>query len=210
MTPPSSPEPPPRARPLLGIPPRLVVALALVTAGAAVLVAVLVTLATVPAETFPFGTELGMFERIRVATQFVDAPLVALIPLAVLLVRVVDPDSGAARSVVRTVLSGASAVGASLAFFVVLRILADLAAESVGPSRIGALAYDVGALAVAVAGAYWAAMELARSSPPDRTASESASAPGASSSPLGPPAFPSGPPPAGPGPPAESPPPPGR
>lgn len=184
-----------------GVPPRLVVALALVAAGAAVLVAVLLTLATMPADLTVLGAELDVFERVRMATQFVDPPLLALVPLAVLLARLVEPGAAGPNSAAtRTVLAGASAVGAALAFFVVLRLVADLGSEVVAPSRWGALAHDLGAMAVAVAGAYWAAAELARTPPADDG--------GAAPPPLDPPGFPSGPPVAPQGPPPG--PPPGR
>lgn len=180
------------------IPPRLVVALALVGAGGVALVAVLVTMATVPDGT-GLGLEIGVLQRMQLGTRFLDVGLLVLVPLAVLLAGLVEPGTAPAEQATRAVLTGASAVGASLVFFVALRLLANLGGgDLVGPSTAGVLLYDLACLLVAGVGALWAYEELRRRRPKSSTPAPSSPPP-----PAAPGGFPQGPPLAGPPAPAE-------
>lgn len=169
------------------IPPRLLVALALVVAAGLTLVAVLLTMPTISPEEFGF-THFGFLDRVQIGTRLLDVPVLLLVPVAVLLARLVERGGGGAPPVARTVLVGATAVGATLALFVLLRLVAHLGGQEylVGPMpKIGSFFYDLGALLVAVAGPYWAFWELQRSRP--------GTAP-AGGRPAEPPSFPSPPP----------------
>lgn len=173
------------------VPPRLLVALALVGAGAVVVVAVLVSMATVPADVAA-RLDVGILQRVQLGTRFVDIGVVVLVPAAVLLAGLVEPSATVPSSepATRTVMTGASAIGASLALFVFLRLVADLAGgDLVGPSRAGAVVYDLACLLVAGAGASWAYQELQRRRPAPTPPAPAAPSPAA---PVG---FPHGPPP---------------
>lgn len=188
------------------IPPRLLVALALVGAAGLVVLAEIVTMATVSSPDLGVAANLGLLDRLRLGTRLIDLPVVTVVPLAVLLSRLVEPGSPQDhQAATRTVLTGASAVGASLVLLVVVRLLADLGGQEYvvdARPRLAALLIDLGSLLVAGAGALWASRELQRR--PGSSSSSGApmpavppSAPSVPSVP-GPVGFPSGPPQAAP------------
>jgi hypothetical protein len=154
--------------PLVGhTPPRLVVALILVVAAGLTLVAVLLTMPTISPEEFGFAS-FGFLDRIQIGTRPLDVPVLLLVPVAVLLARLVERGGGGAPPAATTVLAAATAVGAALALFVLLRLLAHLGGQEylVDPMpKLGSFFYDLGALLVAVAGPYWAFSELQRTRP---------------------------------------------
>lgn len=202
----TAPSPPPPGTASLGdTPPRLLLALALVSAGGLAIVAVLASMATASVGDLPPATGLSILQRIQLGTQFVDLGLLLVVPLAVLLARLVEPSAAnPSHPATPAVLTGASAIGAGLALFALLRLVADLGGgQLVVAPQIGAVFYDIGSLLVAVGGAYWAYRELRRV-PAGSTAAPAAPVP--PPLPTVPPGFPQGPPPA-PGPP---PPPPAR
>ncbi len=185
------------------IPPRLVVALALVGAAGLIVLAEVVTMASVSSPDLGVVAEIGLLDRLRLGTRLIDLPVVSVVPLAVLLSRLVEAGSPRGhQAATRAVLCGASAVGASLVLLVLVRLLADLGGQEyvIDPRpRLAALLVDLGSLLVASAGAAWAYRELQRSPHPDRMASSRPSAPAPPPSP--PPTtggFPTGPPPAAP------------
>lgn len=175
-------------------PPRLLVALALVAAAGSTLVAVLLTMPTISPEEFGFA-HFGFLDRVQIGTRLLDVPVLLLVPVAVLLARLVERGSGGAPPVARTVLSAAAAVGAALALFVLLRLVAHLGGQEylVGPMpKVGSFFYDLGALLVAVAGPYWAFRELQRTRPGQEQAA--GRHPGTPSFPPPPPGPPGAPP----------------
>lgn len=146
------------------VPPRLLVALALVAAAASTLVAVLVIMPTIPPEEFGF-THFGFLDRVQIGARLLDLPVLLLVPVAVLLARLVERGAGGAPPMARTILAAAAVVGAALALFVFLRLVAHLGGQEylVGPiPKVGNFFYDLGGLMVAVAGPYWAFHELQR------------------------------------------------
>ena len=149
---------------LVEAPPRLLVALALVAAAALTLLAVLVTMPTISPEDFNF-THFGFLDRVQIGTRLLDVPVLLLVPVAVLLARLVERGAGGAPPLARTVLASATVVGAALALFVFLRLVAHLGGQEylVSPMpKVGSLFYDLGGLLVAVTGPYWAFYELQR------------------------------------------------
>ncbi len=183
---------------LVGAPPRLLVALALVAAAALTLLAVLVTMAAISPSDFQDVARFTFLDRVQIGTGLLEVPVLLLVPVAVLLARLVERGSGGAPPMARTVLAAAVAAGAGLALFVLLRLVAHLGGQEylVGPvPRVGNFFHDVGGLLVAVAGPYWAYYELQRT--------RSGADPAAGGGQAGRPSFP--PPP--PGPPGTSPPP---
>ncbi|MBW3547571.1 MAG: hypothetical protein KY452_05480 [Actinobacteria bacterium] len=149
---------------LVEAPPRLLVALALVAAAALTLLAVLVTMPTISPEDFNFA-HFGFLDRVQIGTRLLDVPVLLLVPVAVLLARLVERGAGGAPPMARTVLASATVVGAALAFFVFLRLVAHLGGQEylVSPMpKLGSLFYDLGGLLVAVTGPYWAFYELQR------------------------------------------------
>ena len=188
------------ARPpgFVGTPPRLLVALALVAAAALTVMGVLVTMAAISPSDFEDVARFTFLDRVQIGTGLLEVPVLLLVPVAVLLARLVERGSGGAPPMARTVLVAAVAVGAGLALFVLLRLVAHLGGQEylVGPvPRVGNFFHDVGGLLVAVAGPYWAYYELQRT--------RSGADPAAGGGQAGRPSFP--PPP--PGPPGTSPPP---
>ncbi|MGI8759260.1 MAG: hypothetical protein ACR2K0_08125 [Acidimicrobiales bacterium] len=182
------------------VPPRLAVALALVGAGAVVVVAVLVGMATVPADVAT-RLDVGILQRVQLGARFVDLGVVVAVSVAVLLAGLVEPGATtpASEQATRTVLSGASAIGAALGLLVFLRLVADLAGGALaGPSRAGAVVYDLACLLVAGAGASWAYQELQRRRPESSVAAPPVPPPSAPGFPLGPPPAPGPPGPAAP------------
>ena len=184
------------------IPPRLLVALGLVGAAGLVLLSEVVTMVTVSSSDVGLAAQAGVLDRIRLGTRLVDLPVLAVLPVAVLLARLVEP--GAARSplaATRAVLAGAGSVGSALVVLVILRTLADVAGEELlvdSRPPLATLLADLAALVVAIAGAGWALRELQRTPRPElRTSPASPTAP----PPVAPPGgggFPAGPPPAPP------------
>lgn len=149
---------------LVEAPPRLLVALALVAAAALTLLAVLVTMPTISPEDFNFA-HFGFLDRVQIGTRLLDVPVLLLVPVAVLLARLVERGAGGAPPMARTVLASATVVGAALALFVFLRLVAHLGGQEylVSPMpKAGSLFYDLGGLLVAVTGPYWAFYELQR------------------------------------------------
>lgn len=149
---------------LVEAPPRLLVALALVAAAALTLLAVLVTMPTISPEDFNFA-HFGFLDRVQIGTRLLDVPVLLLVPVAVLLARLVERGAGGAPPMARTVLASATVVGAALALFVFLRLVAHLGGQEylVSPMpKAGNLFYDLGGLLVAVTGPYWAFYELQR------------------------------------------------
>ena len=180
------------------IPPRLLVALALVGAAGLVLLSEVVTMVTVSSSDAGLAAQVGVLDRIRLGTRLADLPVLALLPVAVLLARLVEP--GAARSplaATRAVLAGAAAVGSALVVLVVLRTLADVAGEDLlvdSRPPLATLLADLAALAVALAGAGWALRELGRTPRPESaTSAPTATAPPPVARPVGG-GFPTGPP----------------
>lgn len=176
-------------------PPRLLMALALVAAGALVQLSVVVTMVSLPPGIV--SRPVGALLRIQFGTELLDLGVLLLVPLAVLLARLVEPSAASpAHPATRTVLLGASAVGAASGFLLSLRLVADL----VGDARVmnltlpGALVYDVGLLLIAVAGAFWAYRELGRTPSGVSDAAPLPPPAGEPSPPPSPPGFPSGPP----------------
>ncbi len=150
---------------LVGVPPRLLVALALVAAAALTLLAVLVTMAAISPSDFQDVARFTFLDRVQIGTGLLEVPVLLLVPVAVLLARLVERGSGGAPPMARTVLAAAVAAGAGLALFVLLRLVAHLGGQEylVGPvPRVGNFFHDVGGLLVAVAGPYWAYYELQR------------------------------------------------
>lgn len=179
------------------IPPRLSVALALVGAAGLVVLAEVVTMATVSSPDLGVVAYVGLADRIRLGTRLVELPVLLALPLAVLLSRLVEP--AAARSPVaatRAVLIGAAAVGAALTLLVVLRLLADLGGQQLvldPRPKLAALLVNLSSLLVAGTGAGWAWRELQRTPRP-------VTSPEPSPAPLSAPrtpatGFPAGPPP---------------
>jgi hypothetical protein len=185
-------------------PPRLLMALALVSATAMIQLSVLIAMVGLPGGVVVSGSTVGPLARIQYGTRFLDVGVLLLVPLAVLLARLVEPSAASpAHPVTRTVLVGASAGGAASAFLLALRLVADLGGDQrlVAQTVPGTLLYDLGLLLLAVAGAFWAYREL------QRTRAAPAPPPPATQPPSAPPprGFPSGPPLA---PPSPAPPPP--
>ncbi|HEV2766935.1 MAG TPA: hypothetical protein VGV63_04395 [Acidimicrobiales bacterium] len=181
-----------------GTPPRLLVALALVAAAALTLLAVMVTMAAISPGDFQDVAHFTFLDRVQIGTGLLDAPVLLLVPVAVLLARLVERGTEGAPSMARTVLASATVVGAGLALFVLLRLVGHLGGQEylVGPvPKVGNCFHDVGGLLGAVTGPYWAYYELQRTSSGGNPAEEGSQA--------GRPWFP--PPP--PGPPGTSPPP---
>ncbi len=161
-----SPSPPPPLS-LADMPPRLAVALALVGAAALTQAAVVLAMLAMGAGDVALGAEMELLTRIQFGTRFLDVGVLLLVPLAVLLARLVEPSADVpAHPAVRSVLLGASAVGAASAFLLLLRVLADLGGGDFLPAGVvTALLIDVGHLLVAVAGTWWAYRELQRTRP---------------------------------------------
>lgn len=189
-------------------PPRFLMALALVGATAMIQLSVLIAMVSLPGGVAVSGAALGPLVRIQYGTRFLDIGVLLLIPLAVLLARLVEPSAASpAHPAARTVLVGASAVGAASVFLLCLRLVADLAGDPrlVAQTVPGTLVYDLGLLLVAVAGAFWAYRELQRT-PGVPTGSASTAEPPPPPTPPDRPAptgFPSGPPLAPPPPPEQ-------
>ncbi len=188
----------PRPTGLGQLPPRLLVALALVIAAGSTLVAVLLTMPTISPQEFGFA-HFGFLDRVQIGTRLLDVPVLLLVPFAVLLARLVERGGAGAGPMTRTVLSAAAAVGAALAMFVFLRLVAHLGGQEylVGPMpKVGSFFYDLGALLVAVAGPYWAFHERQRT-PPGADPAAGGGQPGRPPFPSPPPGPPSPPAPAG-------------
>jgi hypothetical protein len=187
-------------------PPRLLMALALVGATAVIQLSVLMAMVSLPGGGVVSGTTLGPLVRIQYGSRLLDVGVLLLVPLAVLLARLDEPSAASpAQVATRTVLIGASAVGAASAFLLTLRLVADLGGDPrlLAQTVAGTLVHDLGLLSVAVAGAFWAYRELQRTPPtPTDTepAAEPATPPSDRSAPTG---FPSGPPLAPPPPPEQ-------
>ena len=185
------------------IPPRLLVALALVAAAGLVVLAEVVTIATISSPDLGAAAGVGLLDRIRLGTRLADLPVLLTLPLAVLLARLVEP--GAARSPVaaaRAVLAGATSVGSALFVLVVLRVLADLGARELvldPRPKLAALLVNLASLVVASTGTGWAWRELQRT---PRAAATSSAPPPSMPAPSVPPpragGFPAGPPPSPP------------
>lgn len=199
------PQPPVAASSLATTPPRLLLALALVGAAGLILVAAVLAMVTVGLGGV-LGADLGLLQRLQFGTGFLDIGVLLLVPLAVLLARLVEPDAGTpAHPAVRSVVLGASAVGPAALFLILLRVLSNLGVSGVPPgARASVLLADIGHLLVACAGAWWAYQELQRlpraSEPHTVSPPDPGSGPGSFSArpPTGPirPGFPTGPPPA--------------
>ncbi len=155
-------------------PPRLVLALALVGATALVLLAAVIDMLALPGAASQ--VRLGLLARIQLGTQLLDLGVLVLVPLAVLLARLVEPGGAAPHlQATRSVVLGATAVGAASTFLLLLRLVADLGLVAdpgvqvptlVGP---GTIVRDLALVLVAGTGALWASRELQRvpsSSPP--------------------------------------------
>ncbi len=184
------------------IPPRLLVALALVGAAGLVVLAEVVTMATISPPDLGAAAGVGLLDRIRVGTRLADLPVLLTLPLAVLLARLVEP--GAARSpvaAVRAVLAGATSVGSALTVLVTLRVLADAGGQElfVDPRpKLAALLVNVASLLVATTATGWAWRELQRTpraaatppAPPPSTPAPPMPAPRAGGFPAGPPPSP--------------------
>lgn len=186
------------------IPPRLLVALALVGAAGLIVLAEVVTMATVSSLDLGVVAEIGLLDRMRLGTRLIELPVVTAVPLAVLLSRLVEPGSSRSHAAAtRAVLAGGSAVGASLVLLVLVRLLADLGGEGyvIDPRPTSAaLLVDLASLLVASAGAVWAYRELQRSPRPDTGVAPRPPAPRWSPAPPPPVrgGFPTSPPPAPP------------
>lgn len=191
-------------------PPRLLMALALVSATAMIQLSVLIAMVALPGGVVVSGSTVGPLARIQYGTRFLDVGVLLLVPLAVLLARLVEPSAASpAHPVTKTVLASASAGGAASAFLLALRLVADLGGDQrlVAQTVPGTLLYDLGLLLLAVTGAFWAYRELQRTRatpapPPPDPRPPSATQPPSAPPPRG---FPSGPPLA---PPSPAPPPP--
>ena len=149
-------------------PPRLLMALALVAAGALTVLSVLIAMVSLPGGALLSGTTLGPLARIQYGTRLLDPGVLLLLPLAVLLARLAErtpetPPHPAAR----TVLVGAAAVGAASAFLLSLRLVADIGGDArlLPQTLAGSLVYDVGLLLIAVASAFWAYREVGTALP---------------------------------------------
>ena len=202
MTEPSPSTPGPRS--LADTPPRLLVALALVAAVALTQVAAVLAMLVAGGDAALSG-ELGLLARIHFGARLVDFGVLLLVPLALLLARPIEADVDArVHPAVRSVLLGASSVGAAAAFLLALRVLADLGGGDFLPAGVAsALLVDLAHLLVAFTGAWWAYRELQRTPPSPKPAPVSPAPPegGGGASSLPPvtwppaPAFPTGPPP---------------
>jgi len=147
------------------MPPRLLMALTLVAAGALTQLSAFIAMVSLPGGGLVTGAALGPLARIQYGTRLLDPGVLLLVPLAVLLARLVEPSPASpAHPATRTVLIGASAVGAASAFLLSLRLVADVGGDArLLPQTLpGSLVYDLGLLLVAVAGALWAYRELGR------------------------------------------------
>lgn len=184
------------------IPPRLLVALALVGAAGLVMLAAMVTMVTVSSSHLGIAAHVGLLDRIRLGTRLVDLPVLALLPLAVLMARLVEPGGRPAPlAATRAVLAGSAALGAALAFLVLLRVMADLSGQELfvdSRPRLATLLANLASLLVAVAGAAWALRELQRTPRTVPAAPPPLPPPPRSSPPSSPAGFPAGPPPDGP------------
>ncbi len=186
------------------IPPRLLVALALVGAVGLIVLAEVLTMAAASAPGLGATAEIGLLDRVRLGTRLIDLPLLTIVPLAVLLARLVEPGAPRAHeAATRAVLSGGSAVGTSLVLLVVVRLLADLGGQGafIDPRpTLAALVVNLASLLVAGAGAAWAYRELQRTPRPDTVAPPGPPPPPPPPTwpPPGPGGFPIAPPPAAP------------
>lgn len=188
-------------------PPRLLLALALVWGVALMQLSALISMVALPS--FVADSGLGLLARIQFGTQVLDLGVLVLVPLAVLLARLVEPAATAPNHrATRSVVLGATAVGAASTFLLLLRLVADLGlAVDLGagvPALTvpGTIMRDLSLVLVAGAGALWAYCELQCTPPDDPSAVPSrppaaavpAVDPPAAGSPPGPPVFPVGPP----------------
>lgn len=183
------------------LPPRLAVALALIAASALTQVAAVLAMVANGVGDVALGGEMELLTRIQFGTRFLDLGVLLLVPLAVLLARLVEPRGDApVHPGVHSVLLAASAVGAAVAFLLLLRVLADLGGGDLMPGGVATvLLIDAGHLLVAVAGTWWAYRELQGPRPQPTPPADASQGAG----PVGPPpgtwttapGFPSGPPP---------------
>lgn len=160
--PPSAPSQP---NPLAGLErqPARLMALALVAAGALVLLAVLIAIATADADFI----DLTFLNRIQVGASLLDLPFLFLVPLALLLNRTGGDDRQGGPG--RLVVLGCTGLGAAFVFFLLLRLIGNLSGEEFlvpTQSKGAAFFYDAAHLLVAAAGTYWAFTELQRMSRP--------------------------------------------
>ena len=144
---------------------RLYVGLALVVAGASVVLAVLVAILTIDAAEFSF-IDFTFTNRLQNGTAFVTLPVVLVLPLALLLAH--DDAAPERAGLARTVVLGATVLGATFSVLALVRLVANLAGDDlfVATSTAGALFFDLACLLVAVASTSWGSTLLRRPARP--------------------------------------------
>ena len=143
--------------------------MALVAAGAAVIIAVLVAILTINADDFSF-LEFTFANRLQSGTSFITLPVVLLLPLALLLAHDggegVDGPGEAGLS--RMVVVGVTVLGTAFSVLTVVRLVANLTGDDlfVTTSTASAVFFDLACLLVAVASTLWAYRLLPSGAPP--------------------------------------------
>ncbi|MGH9183444.1 MAG: hypothetical protein ACRDZ9_06495 [Acidimicrobiales bacterium] len=151
-------------------PPSALAALALVAAGAAVLLAAVLGMTTASAEAYGFVEDFGLLNRVQIGASLVSVPLLLLVPVALALLRQAGGERSTAvpPAVVQAVTAGAVLVGGGSCLLVLSGLVADLGgdAQLVVGSKSSAFFIDSAAVLVAVAGTAWAYRELRGDHPP--------------------------------------------
>lgn len=156
----------PTARSFGTLAPPLVMALVLLVAGALVLVGMLVAMATFSTDGLGPGSAFG--NRIRAGTDLIAAPLVLLVPLALLLLHhqpaPTDERAGPPGSDLPYLLSvAAAALSGAFAVFLLLRLVVNLFEGGEASVRSVLLFTDLAALIVVLGSLHWALFEVRRS-----------------------------------------------
>jgi hypothetical protein len=134
-------------------PPRVLMALALVLAGAIHVLGVLITLITIDTD--------GFMNRLAFSFDAVDLRVLFLIPLVLLLVRGFDDTAAPVTGMGRLAVMGATVLAAVFTVFCVLSLIADLGADFFdNDTKAATFFFDVARVVAALGGTWWAFREL--------------------------------------------------